>query len=146
MYILKGRKYARRRRRKLNMLQFHKEKQQNLLPQAKIFWPNWPISGSFGGKRGVFTQIFVVGRGLWPQGVGVRLAHRQRKKDRTCPMRRCRACVPKFHVSFSRARYQNSTVHAGHIWPDRAEPTFFPLIISLFLALCLKPNGFCRHQ
>ena len=56
------------------MLQFHKEKQQNLLPQAKIFWPNWPVSGSFGGKRGVFTQIFVVGRGLWPQGVGVPLA------------------------------------------------------------------------
>ena len=74
MYILKGRKYARCRRRKLNILQFHKEKQQNLLPQAKIFWPNWPISGSFGGKRGVFTQIFVVGRGLWPQGVGVPLA------------------------------------------------------------------------
>ena len=56
------------------MLQFHKEKQQNLQPQAKIFWPNWPVSGSFGGKRGVFTQIFVVGRGLWPQGVGVPLA------------------------------------------------------------------------
>ena len=43
--------------------------------RQKIFGlHNWPINGSFGGKRGVFTQIFVVGRGLWPQGVGVPLA------------------------------------------------------------------------